>query len=144
MTDEFDDLDVAMKKPERPAHHRRLRRRTAPARLVSRLYRAAGPEVRARLLGCLLRPLGPLGIAAVAAGAFGSFLYRGSIETASFTLAELTRYSSEQIFELARFVEQTSPDALVDLARMLVEQPMGIAGFSASVVVLLVRTVDRR
>jgi hypothetical protein len=142
MSDELEDLnDVALTKTER-SMQQRSRRPPAPARLVSRVYRAAGPELRARLLRCLLRPLGPLAIAAVAAGAFGGFLDRGSKESASFTLAELTRYSSEEIFELARFVEQADPDAMVELARMMVERPIGIAGFSASVVALLVRTVD--
>src|SRR5436190_8187968 len=40
------------------------------ARLMARLYGSANLALRTRLVACLLRPLGSLGVAAVAAGAF--------------------------------------------------------------------------
>jgi hypothetical protein len=46
------------------------------SKLVSEVYGEAEPSLRARLLGCLLRPVRPLGLVAVAAGAFSGFLHR--------------------------------------------------------------------
>lgn len=50
-------------------------------------------------------------------------------------------YSNEQIFGLARFVEQVSPDAIQQMARLLADNPAGIGAFSAAVAMLLVAAV---
>jgi hypothetical protein len=107
------------------------------------LYRAAKPPLRPRLLACLLKPLGPLGLAAIAAGAFGRYLYRGGAEDATTVIGDVARFSNEQLIELARFVEQVSPDAFQEFARLIADNPIGIASFSASAVLLLMRALSR-
>ena len=73
---------------------------------------AAGNPLRVRLLRCLMRPLGPLGAAGVAAGAFAAFLDpRGGGEPV-IDLEAAAQVSSQQVHELARFVEQVEPQAL--------------------------------
>ena len=136
LPDEFDDL------PAPPAARAALSAAPAPrpvARLAARLYGAAPRPLRARLLACLLQPLGTLAVAGVAAGAFGRWLYRGGPDGAPEALAEVDRFSSHQLTELAGFVEQVSPQALEDFARMLTEQPMGMASFSVAGAMLLLR-----
>jgi hypothetical protein len=129
VSDEFDEV--------RPALRNQRTRQPAPAaRLLVRLYGAARLPLRARLLECLVKPLGPLGLVAVAAGAFGDFLYRGGARA---TMDDVARYSNEQVGELARFVEQVSPEALQECARLLAENPVGMAAFSASAAMLLLR-----
>ena len=108
-----------------------------PARLVARLYTGASPTDRSRLLTALLLPLSPLALVGVASGAFAGFVGRG----AATTLDDLGRFSREQIFELARFVEQVSPEALRHVARALAGAPAGLSGFAAAATLLLMRTL---
>lgn len=136
MEDEFEDLALHALRPAAPspAH------RAAPVhRLVARLFAAADLPLRARLLAPLLRPLGPLGLVAVAAGAFGSFLTRRG--DGAIPLDEVARLSSAQVAELVRFVEQVSPEALQQLAALVADNPIGLTGFGAAVAMLMVRAL---
>ncbi len=133
MSDEFDDTVEAL--PAR-AGTRRGSRRGRAARLLARLYGSANLGLRTRFLDCLVRPLGPLGLAAIGAGAFTVLLSpRGGV--VSVAVADAARFSKEQIAELARFVEQVSPDALAQVAAMAVDNPVGVGSFTASVALLL-------
>lgn len=143
MLDEFDDtMDpapaVASSVSSVPAGTRRT---ALVARLVCRLYGVAPPTLRAKLLACLVRPLGTLGVVGVAAGAFGVLLYRSGSEGARAAMGDMARFSNDQMFELARFVEQVSPDALQEFARLFTERSMGMAAFSASAALLLMRAL---
>ena len=111
------------------------------ARLVSRLYGAASAPLRTRILACLVRPLGLLGLAGVSSGAFAGLAYRDGDASAGIPIGDLAGYSSDQIFELARFVEQVSPDAIQQLVGVLADNPVGVSAFGTAVVVLLVRAV---
>ena len=145
MSDEFDDaLDAEVLRlgATTPATASRQARPLA-ARLVSRLYAGASTPLRAGMLACLLRPLGSLGLAAVASGAFAGFLQRGGDRGAWVMLEDAGRYTTEQIFELARFVEQVSPDALQQLGNLISSSPVGTAAFSASAAMLLLRYLQR-
>ncbi len=127
----------------------RTRRVDAPAvrppaaRLISRLYRAASAPLRSKMLACLVRPLGSLGLAAVASGAFADLLQWGSEAGANIPFEDVARYSSDQVFELARFVEQVNPDAIQQVAGLLADNPVSASAFGAAVVILLVRAVQR-
>ncbi|CAD5371691.1 conserved hypothetical protein [Rubrivivax sp. A210] len=139
LVDEFDDLAeparaqaAALAQPPVP--------RPAPVpRLVSRLYAAAPPALRERLLHCLLEPLGTLGTMGVAAGAFGCYLYQSGSEGSKAAMTEVARYSNAQMAELARFVAQVQPQALHEFTRLIGQQPVGMAAFTASAALLLVR-----
>jgi hypothetical protein len=109
------------------------------ARVVSRLYAGVQAPLRARLLGALLRPLGPLGMSAVAAGAFAVFLGRGGAGSADVALDDVERITHEQVFELVHFVEQVDPEAVRQAVSQIAEGPGGIAAFSAAVALLALR-----
>ena len=143
MHDEFDDAfdDEALRSrmvlPEavcNPAEPR-------VGRLIARVYAAAGAPLRARILGCLVKPLGTLSLVTIASGAFSSFLHRRIEDSPGIPVDELGRYSVDQIAELARFVEQVSPDALRQVAGLLGDSPIGAVAFSTAVAMLLVRAV---
>jgi hypothetical protein len=146
MTDEFDEL----LEPENRLRDRRVVRPSAQAkgvpaaRLVSRLYRTAEPSLRVRLLNCLLKPLGTLALAGVAAGAFAQFVHRSGAATARAAFDDVAQYSNDQLMELARFVEQVSPEALRDFTKLMSDHPVGMAAFSASTVMLLARKLGRK
>jgi hypothetical protein len=134
MSDEFDDtVDALPVAPAAPAAAGRGR----AARLIARLYGSANLALRTRLVACLIRPLSPLGLAAIGAGAFTIFLSRRGAGGISVAIADVAQFSKEQIAELARFVEQVSPEALVQVAAMVADNPVGVGTFTASVAVLL-------
>jgi len=141
MSDEFDDaVDPALRRHEGPLDARHARTPQVP-RLIARLYSTADQPLRAKLLACLVRPLSSLSLMAVAAGAFARLLLAGGASGVTVAVEDAARFSSDQIFELARFVEQVSPAALQQFARLVAARPLGAAAFSASAAVLLLRAL---
>ena len=110
--------------------------------LVARLYRTADPPLQARLLACLVRPLSPLALVAVAAGAFAGFLQRGDSAGSQRAGIGAVRYSQDQVMELARFVEQVQPQALQEFAALVAGA--AAAGFNRAAALLLLRTLRAR
>ena len=113
-------------------------------RLISRMYRGAGPSARAAVLAMLMRPLGSLGLAAVASGAFAGFAARrrsGAIEVG---VEEASRYTSDEVLELARFVEQVDADVLQQVLGSAVDSPAGFTAFGVAAALLALRWHRRR
>ena len=123
---------------------RRPGEQSRAARLASRLYAGAGSVQRSRMVMALLRPLGPLAIVAVASGAFAGLLERMSALGAALPVDDLGNFTREQVFELARFVEQVSPDALQQIAGAMRDTPFGVSALGAAAAVLLAGAVPRR
>ncbi len=115
--------------------------RSRAALLASRLYAGAGAVQRSRIVATLLKPLGPLALVAVASGAFAGLLGRMSALGAARPLDELGHFTREQVFELARFVEQVSPDALQQVAGAIADNPLGVSALGAAAAVLLANAV---
>jgi hypothetical protein len=115
--------------------------RSRAARLASRLYAGAGAMQRSRIVTTLLRPLGPLALVAVASGAFAGLLDRANAVGAA-SIDELGHFTRDQVFELARFVEQVSPDALQKVAGAIAENPLGVSALGAAAAVLLASAVS--
>jgi hypothetical protein len=111
-------------------------RTEALSRWVAEVYVAAALPVRARLLECLLKPLRPLALAAVAAGAFGAFLHRESWGRISVSIDDALRYSADQVFELARYVEQFQPDTFQAVERLLASNPACVNTLSGSLLLV--------
>jgi hypothetical protein len=145
MSDELDETDEAVRLV-RMAHGATV----APPSplnpvppLIAELYDNATQPLRVKVLECLLRPVGPLALVAIAAGAFGNFLHRGAPNRLSITLDDVARISGNQMLELARFVEQCGPEAFDQVASVLADNPAGLAAASASALTLLVRLLRR-
>jgi len=145
MSDEFDDVQDLLP-PARPLP------RPAPAaahamaqvpRLIADVYAAAAGPLRARLLECLLRPVGPLALAGLAAGAFGAFLHRGALRRQAVSLEDAARISAQQVLDLAGFVAQIGPESFQQVAVVLGDIPLGLAAVGGSALVLLLRTLGR-
>ncbi len=114
------------------------------ARLASRLYAGAGAVQRSRIVATLLRPLGPLALVAVASGAFAGLLNRAGALGSALPMDELGAFTREQVFELARFVEQVSPQALRQVAGTIAENPLGVSALGAAAAALLAGAVRPR
>jgi hypothetical protein len=143
MANEFDDFAGAS--PPVAATHTapaQVRSGTPVSRLVARLFTAAGNPLRARMLRILMRPLGLLGAAGVASGAFLAFLDRQGGGELRIDHEAVARVSSQQMIELAHFVEQVDPQALQQFAGQAASSPLAMATFSASVLMLLHRRLQ--
>jgi hypothetical protein len=117
--------------------------RSRPARLAARLYAGATAVQRSRIVTTLCRPLGPLALVAVASGAFAGLLDRASALGSTLQIDELAGFTRDQVFELARFVEQVSPEALQQAASAVVDNPWGVSTLGTAAAVLLVTAVHR-
>lgn len=141
MSDEFDDsalpAHAGRHTPRADAHASRL------PRLITRIYAASDATLRARLVQRLLDPLGTLGLAAIAAGAFAGFLQRRDGRGIRVSIEDVRAVSSEQFAELAHFVAQVSPEVLQAVASLLSDTPAGITALSVSALVLLTRAPAR-
>ncbi|MGE0315089.1 MAG: hypothetical protein AB7P21_26020 [Lautropia sp.] len=114
------------------------------SRLVSRVYVESPAALRARLLERLMRPIGPLALTAIAAGAFARFVHRGAWSTLAEIPGGIEHIGGEQVFELARFVEQVQPDAIEQLARVLAEHPMSLHTLAGAMLFLALRLWSTR
>jgi hypothetical protein len=139
--DEFEDVAFDAHLPMTPAADgsANLRQRCATAKLVSRVYRAANDSLRARMLTQLLRPLGVLGLVAVASGAFARLARHDGLVPDTIPAEDIVRYSSEQIRELTMFVQEVNPDALQSLIEQPAQNGLGIAALSTAALVMLLR-----
>jgi hypothetical protein len=114
------------------------------APLVADLFAKAPPPQRLRLLNGLLRPVGPLALVAIAAGAFANLLPTTRWHVASATLDDAMRLSGGQVLELARYVEQKSPEAFALLPDLLGESPLWVGSLSGALLLLALRAWARR
>lgn len=132
---------------QRPDPYEHAPTHAAPelAPLVADLFVKAQPAQRLRLLNGLLQPVGPLALVAIAAGAFGSLLpprtqWHGAIAT----LDDATRFTGGQVLELARYVEQKSPEAIARLPELLGDSPLWVGTLSGALLLLVLRAWRRR
>lgn len=87
---------------------------------VAELYRAAEAPMRARLLECMLRPLGALALVAVAGGVFSTLRSRHGWQRLQVLEDDTLQISAEQVRELAFYLQQSAPEvfpAITELAR---------------------------
>ncbi len=113
MTDSFPLL------PGRPACGAGSRRDIAE--FVCERYVEAPQTRRKELLECLLRPVGPLALVAIANGAFAHLLYRLRGDAAPISLDQAAGITPGQVLELARYLEQCSPDVLRQAGSQIAE-----------------------
>jgi hypothetical protein len=107
--------------------------------LVCEVYRESPPPLRARLLECLLKPVRPLPLVAIAAGAFGTFLHREAWSLVTVSIDDALRFSAEQVFELARYVEQFEPETFLQVASLMSENPVTMTTLSGSLLLVALR-----
>jgi len=143
--DEFEDVAFVARLPPTPSADGNAdsRKRSAIAKVVSRVYRVANDALRAEMLTHLLRPLGALALVGVASGAFARLVRRDGLVPDPISTEDMLRYSSEQIRELTLFVYQVNPDALQPLVEQLAQSATGIAALSTTALVLLHRSSRR-
>ncbi len=87
---------------------------------VAALYEQATPSERVTLLNRLLRPVGPLALVTIAAGAFGPLLPDGPGDRwreVEVSLEDTRRVGPVQVLALADYLAQKAPQLLAALAQ---------------------------
>jgi hypothetical protein len=107
--------------------------------LIADFYDQAPPTVRLRVLDSLLRPVGPLALAAIAAGAFANLLPTTGWAVVRTSLDDALRITSAHVLELARYVEQKSPDVLWQLPGLVDESQLLNGSISGALLLLAMR-----
>jgi hypothetical protein len=112
--------------------------------LVAALYDEAPASQRQRLLNHLLRPVGPLALVAVATGAFAQLLPHGRWSVAQVRLEDvLFRIRADHVFDLARYVEEKSPEMLWRLSDVLSSSPLLMGTLSGALLLVALRARRR-
>jgi len=107
--------------------------------LVAALYDEAPAPLRQRLLNHLLRPVGPLALAAVAAGAFARLLPPGRWNGVQVQLEDVLNIGPDQVLDLAQYVEQKAPEMLWRLPDALSSSPVLLGTLSGALLLIALR-----
>jgi hypothetical protein len=107
--------------------------------LIADFYDQAPPTVRLRVLDSLLRPVGPLALVAIAAGAFADLLPTTRWAVVRTSLDDAMRITAAHVLELARYVEQKSPDVLWQLPGLVDESQLLNGSISGALLLLAMR-----
>ena len=111
--------------------------------LVAEIFKKLRLAQRARVLRRLLLPVGPMALAVLGGGAFVKFVTEARWPRMSIPLEVAARVTPAQVFELARYVEQSDPHALQRLLmRLARDATTAAAGISIAAVV--VRNIAKR
>jgi hypothetical protein len=111
-------------------------RSAALAPLVAGFYDEAPAALRVRMLREMLRPVGPLALVAIAAGAFSRLLPNEPSQAIEITPETASHIGSEQVLELARYVEQKAPELLGQLPSAVGDNPAWMASVSGALLLL--------
>ena len=110
---------------------------------VSGVFRESPVDFRAQLIECLMRPMGALGLVAVANGVFAAVRHRHGWEQLQVTVEDTARISAEHVLELSAYLQQTAPDVFGQVADLVSRQPAVASGFSAMLLMNVLRRTLR-
>jgi hypothetical protein len=102
--------------------------------VVARAFAVTSSSSRARVLNRLLAAVGPLALAVLGGGAFVKYLRQGSLSGIAVSVEDAARATSGQVFELTRYVQQSSPEVVDQVLAMLARDASTTAALGASVV----------
>jgi hypothetical protein len=106
---------------------------------VAGLYREASGSVRAGLLECLLRPVGMLGLVAVAGGVFAALRQRHGWQALEVTVEDTRQVTEDHVYQLALYLQEAAPQGLARLADLLSQQPAALATVSGALLLEALR-----
>jgi hypothetical protein len=99
---------------------------------------------RARMLGRLLASVGPLALAVVGGGAFAKYVAQARWPEIPVSVEDAARATSDQVYELVRYVQQSNPQLLGQLMDVLMRDTVTISALGASVAALTMRRLASR
>ena len=111
---------------------------------VSGVFREAPVTFRAQLIETLMRPMGALGLVAVANGVFAAVRQRHGWERLQVTLDDAARITADQVLELSAYLQQAAPEVFRAVGELVSSQPAVAGGLSAILLMHALRTWRRR
>lgn len=111
---------------------------------VSGVFRETPVTFRAQLIETLMRPMGALGLVAVANGVFAAVRQRHGWDRLQVTLDDAARISADQVLELSAYLQQTAPEVFRSVGELVSSQPAVAGGLSAILLLHALRTLRRR
>jgi len=93
--------------------------RSSIAAIVASAYGKIDVALRARLLSRLLGAVGPLALAVVGGGVFAKYLRHARWSEIPVTLEDAARATSNEVYDLVRYVEQSNPHVVDGLLAAL-------------------------
>jgi hypothetical protein len=96
------------------------------------------------MLRRLLLPVGPLALTVIAGGAFAKYVAQARWSRLSVSLDDAARVTSNQVFELVRYVEQSNPAVLQQAMAVIARDATTMAALSASVAAFVLQRWSRR
>jgi hypothetical protein len=91
----------------------------------------------------MLKPVGPLALVALGAGAFSRLLPARASTPVEVTPEVLETIRGDQVFELARYVEQKSPELLERLPDLVGSQQVWMASVSGALLLMALQSIAR-
>lgn len=113
------------------------------APLLANFYRDAPSAVRLSLVRAMLRPVGPLALVAIAAGAFARLLPGSPSQPLEVTTESVGSIGPDQVFELARYVEQKAPEWLACLPELVGTPDVWLATVSGALLLVALQALRR-
>lgn len=113
--------------------------------LIGQVYESAPPNLRARMLEHLIRPLGILSLIAVADGVFASIRLRNPSVSPKVLIEDTSNIEPSDVVKLADWVQQVSVEAFGSLANLISTSSVLTRSTVAAVLLtLLVQHTRRR
>lgn len=103
-----------------------------------------GIALRVRLLSRLLASVGPLALAVLGGGVFAKYVLRTRWTEIPVSLEDAARLSSNQVYELARYVEQSNPHVLDSLLAALSQDALATTAIGVSLIAIAIKQHSRR
>jgi hypothetical protein len=107
---------------------------------VAFAYSKIDAAARARLLSRLLRAVGPLALAVIGGGAFFKFIWQAR----AVTVEDAASVTAGQIFELASYVQQSSPDLADQVLALLSQDVSTMSALGASATAIAIGILSRQ
>jgi len=114
------------------------------AAVIASAFARAGVALRAHVLRRLLAAVGPLALTVVGGGVFAKYLREARWPEIPVSLDDAAQATSAQVYELARYVEQSNPDVVTQVITALVRDPVVATAVGASVAAIVIGNMARR
>ena len=141
-------LADSQRRTSRPAAEPSPRDKTTPTRgrgalaipeVVARAFAVANAGLRVRVLSRLINSAGTMALAVVGGGVFFRLSYARAV-----SLEDAARVTTSQVFELARYVQQSNPPAIVHVMGLLTRDPATMSALGASLAAIAIGYLAER
>ncbi len=113
-----------------------------PPAIIAHVFDRLNVGLRARMLDRLLRSVGPLALVVVSGGAFAKYVAQARWPQISVSVEDAALATSGQVYELARYVQQSNPTLIAQLLDALAGDPVTIAAVGASIAALAIKQLS--